>query len=61
MNDDKVALYESLIRASLVLIFFIALTAGAVGTITISKMLMHQAVPTPAFSIQKQWPSSDNF
>jgi hypothetical protein len=49
MNDDKVALYESLIRASLVLIFFIALTAGVVGTITISKMLMHQAIHNSGF------------
>ena len=49
MNDDKVALYESLIRASLVLIFIIALSVGAVGLVAISKMLMQQALAAPPF------------
>jgi hypothetical protein len=49
MNDDKVALYESLIRASLVLIFVIALSVGTFGLVVISQMLIQQAVAAPVF------------
>ncbi len=49
MNDDKLALYESLIRASLALIFLIALSVGAFGLVAISHMLMQQAIARPAF------------
>lgn len=46
MNDAK---YESLIRASLVLIFIIALSVGTFGLVVISKMLMQQALAAPPF------------
>ena len=49
MNDDKLALYESLIRASLVLIFIIALSVGTFGLLAISKIVMQQALAAPAF------------
>jgi hypothetical protein len=49
MNKDKLELYESLIRGSLVLVAVVALTVGAFGVIAISQMLMRQAVPTPTF------------
>jgi hypothetical protein len=49
MKDDKLALYESLIRASLVLIFMVALSVGTVGLIAISHMLMQQAVANSQF------------
>jgi hypothetical protein len=49
MNDDKLALYESLIRASLALIFLIALSVGAFGLVAISQMLMREAVANRAF------------
>ena len=45
MKDDKVALYEALIRASLILIFIVALSAGTFGLIAISHMLIQPAVP----------------
>ena len=49
MNDDKLALYESLIRASLALIFLVALSVGAFGLVAISHILMQQAIARPAF------------
>ena len=49
MKDDKLALYESLIRASLLLILIVSLTVGTCGLIVISRMLMQQAVAAPAF------------
>ena len=49
MNDDKMALYESLIRASLILIFIVALSVGTFGLIVISQMLVQQAAAAPAF------------
>jgi hypothetical protein len=49
MNDDKLALYESLIRASLVLIFSVALIVGTFGLISISRMLMGQAIANSQF------------
>jgi hypothetical protein len=49
MNDDKLALYESLIRASLVLIFSVALIVGTLGLVAISQMLMRQAVSNSQF------------
>ena len=48
MDDDKAALYESLIRASLILIFIVALSAGTFGLVAISHMLIQQA-PRPEF------------
>lgn len=50
MNDDKLDLYESLIRASLVLIFILALSVGAFGLIAISHLLTQQAISTPLFA-----------
>ena len=49
MKDDKLALYESLIRASLAFIFVIALSVGAFGLVAISQMLVEQAVANPVF------------
>jgi hypothetical protein len=49
MNDDKLVLYESLIRASLILIFFVALSVGTIGLTVISHMLMRQAVAATPF------------
>ena len=49
MKDDKLALYESLIRASLVLIFMVALSVGTFGLVAISHMLMQQAVVNSQF------------
>ena len=49
MNDDKLVLYEALVRASFVLIFFVALSVGTFGLITISRMLLQQAVANSQF------------
>ena len=49
MNDDKLVLYESLIRASLVLIFSVALIVGTLGLVAISQMLMQQTVENSQF------------
>ena len=49
MNDDKLALYESLIRASLILIFIFALSVGTFGLVAISQMLVRQAVANSQF------------
>jgi hypothetical protein len=50
MNDDKLHLYESLIRASLLLIFIVALSVGTFGLIAISRVLIQQAVTNSFFS-----------
>ncbi len=49
MNDDKLVLYESLIRASLVLIFSVALMVGALGLVVISQTFMRQAITNSQF------------
>ena len=49
MKDDKLDLYEYLIRTSLLLIFFVALSVGTFGLITISTMLIQQGAPRPEF------------
>ena len=49
MNDEKLVLYESLIRASLVLIFSVALIVGAVGLVAISQTVMRQALTNSQF------------
>lgn len=53
MNDDKLVLYESLIRASLVLIFSVALIVGALGLVVISQTVMRQAVTNSQFLSQR--------
>lgn len=53
MNDDKLFLYESLIRASLVLIFSVALIVGALGLVAISQVFMRQAVTDSQFMSQR--------
>ena len=53
MNDDKLVLYESLIRASLVLIFSVALVVGALGLVVISQTFMRQAVTNSQFLSQR--------
>jgi len=40
MNDEKLVLYESLIRASLALIFSDALVVGTLGLLVILRTLM---------------------
>ncbi len=47
MSKNKLDLYESLIRASLALIFVVALTVATVGVIAISQILMRQNVSAP--------------
>jgi len=49
MNDEKLVLYESLIRASLMLIFSVALLLGTLGLIVISKTVMQQTVANSQF------------
>jgi hypothetical protein len=49
MKDDKLALYGSLIRASLLLIFIVGLSAGTFGLVVISRMVLQQAIANPAF------------
>ena len=49
MKDDKVALYAALIRASLILIFIVALSAGTFGLVAISHMLIQHMAPRPEF------------
>ena len=49
MNDEKLVLYESLIRASLMLIFSVALLVGTLGLIVVSKTLMQQTVANSQF------------
>jgi len=53
MNDDKLILYESLIRASLLLIFSVALIVGACGLVVISQTFMRQAVTNSQFLSQR--------
>ena len=53
MNDDKLVLYESLIRASLILIFSVALIVGALGLVVISQTFMRQAVTNSQFLSQR--------
>lgn len=56
MNDEKLVLYESLIRASLVLIFSVALIVGALGLVAISQVFMREAVTNSQFLSQRVTP-----
>ena len=49
MSDSKVALYESLVRLSLLLVFMFALVVGTVGVFSICQMLMQSEMPKPEF------------
>ena len=49
MKDDKLLIYESIVRASLILIFIVALSMGTVGLVVISRMLMQEAVANSPF------------
>ena len=49
MSKEKLDLYESLIRASLALVFVVALSVALIGVIAISQMFMWEAVPAPSF------------
>ena len=49
MNDKKLALYEFLIRASLVLIFVLALGVGTFGLVAISQMLVRETLAKSRF------------
>jgi hypothetical protein len=60
MNKDKLESYESLIRASLVLVFVVALTVGTFGVIAISQILMRQTVPTPMLLNTDSVPETHN-
>jgi hypothetical protein len=53
MNDDKLVLYESIVRASLVLIFSVALIVGASGLVLISQTFMRQAITNSHFLSQR--------
>ena len=45
MNDSKVALYESLIRLSLMLVFMFAMVVGTVGLVILCQKLMKSEIP----------------
>ena len=47
MNDKRLALYESLIRLSLILIFVFTLVIGSVGLVSICWMLAQTGMPRP--------------
>ena len=47
MNDKRLALYESLIRLSLILIFVFTLVIGSVGLVSICWMLAQTVLPRP--------------
>lgn len=49
MKDNKLLVYESLVRASLILIFIMSLSVGTVGLVVISRMLMQEAVANTPF------------
>jgi hypothetical protein len=49
MSDSKVALYESLARLSLILVFMFALIVGTFGVFSICQMLMESGMPRPEF------------
>ena len=48
MNDKRLALYESLIRLSLILIVVFTLAMGSVGLVSICWVLA-KSVPAPEF------------
>ena len=50
MKDNKLLVYESLVPASLKLIFIMSLSVGTVGLVVISRMLMQEAVANTPFS-----------
>ena len=49
MKDNKLLVYESVVRASLILIFIMSLSVGTVGLVVISRMLMQEAVANTPF------------
>ena len=49
MSDSKVALYESLVRLSLLLVFMFALVVGTVGLLSICQTLMKTGMPRLEF------------
>jgi hypothetical protein len=55
MNKDKLELYETLIRASLALLFIVALTVAALGVIAISQMFMRQTISAPNLSVSQPY------
>ena len=49
MYNNRVELYESLVRLSFIVIFMFALAAGTYGLISIWQMLMHGEMPATEF------------
>ena len=49
MNNNRVALYESLVRLSLLVVFMFALTVGTYGLVSICYMLMNGEIPKAEF------------
>ena len=49
MSDSKVALYESLVRLSLLVVFMFALVVATVGLVSICQMLMESEMPKLEF------------
>lgn len=49
MNNDRVGLYESLVRLSFIVIFMFALAVGTVGLFSICRMLLESEMPQLEF------------
>jgi len=49
MSDSKVALYESLVRLSLILVFMFALVVATIGVFSMCQVLMKTEMPRPEF------------
>ena len=49
MSDTKEALYESLIRLSLMLVFMFALVVGTVGLVSLCQRLIKSEMPRLEF------------
>ena len=49
MSDNKVELYESLVRLSLLVVFMFALVAGTFGVLSICQMLIKNEMRNSEF------------
>lgn len=49
MSNNKLALWESLVRLSFIIIFLFALTVGTYGIVSICHTFMHNEITRPEF------------
>lgn len=49
MSNSRVALYESLVRLSIIVAFMFALTVGTVGLFSVCRMLLETKMPRLEF------------